>query len=101
VAVAQEDLTYAPDRWRGWAQTMRHANWRERSAWSQTQGRNIDRIAEGVRPALVAFAMDEVPVEHVLDRINAVRLHLQLIEAQCVALGWERCGLPPTNRAAD
>jgi hypothetical protein len=101
MAVANRDPTYVPNRWRGWAQTMRHATWRDRSTWSQTQGRNIDRIAEGVRPALVAFAMDEVPVDHVMDRINAVRLHLQLVEAQCVALERERSAVPPTNRATE
>ena len=90
VPEATGEPVYTADRCRGWAESMCGANWRELNTWSQTQGRNIDRIAGGIRPALIAFSMSEVPLEHVLFRIEALRKQLSLIEAQSRALDRAR-----------
>ena len=77
-----------------------HASWRERSSWSQTQGRNIDRMAEAVRPALVDFACGRPPDEF-LQRVATLREQLDYIEGQVRALAEARrlSGFePPTTQ---
>ena len=96
---ATVEPAYTADRCRGWAEGMCHATWRELNTWSQTQGRNIDRIAGGVRPALISFSMSEVPFEHVRFRIEALRKQLVLIEAQCQALDNARADGQQTSPA--
>lgn len=75
-----------PARHRGWAQSIVRGTWREKSAWSQTLGRNVDRLTQDFRPRLVAFATGHLGSAEVLTNIRALREQLDLIEARVRAL---------------
>lgn len=83
-------LEAAVDRWMPWAFGMVRSDWREQSTWAQTQGRQFDRIAEGLRPAVVEFATRPIDIREVLHRIDAVRRQLDFMETQCRALAQAR-----------
>jgi hypothetical protein len=75
-----------PATHRAWAAGIAGATWREKSRWSQTLGRNVDRIAAGLRPALSGYATGQVPAAEVLAAVRGLREQLALIEGRVLAL---------------
>lgn len=79
------------------------APFREAMTWSNTQGRNIERMATGFRENLVAYATQhpKVGLGDVERSIRALREQLDLIEARCQAIEALRRNAPPTSRAPE
>ena len=74
---------------------MASAPWREKSAWAAIQGRNVERIAEGVRRGLLDFALDGIGPDDLLATIRGLRSQLDVIERQVEAVQAARQASDP------
>lgn len=79
------------------------APFREAMTWSNTQGRNVERMSTGFRENLVGYATQhpKVGLGDVERSIRALREQLDLIEARCQAIERLRRNVPPTSRAPE